>query len=133
MGRDKRVLPYGEQILTGDSDSILASIYRSILMVGGVHAHSFDKMLTNYIRRTYNEASNIKDRTSLKSSLYKELMVNRFTWRVFIKGLRVLNIVDMEINIRLKDVVGNVVEIKKTIDLQEVTVEEAGEVDVHNS
>lgn len=100
MSKTKRVLPYGEQITTGDSDSILASLYRALLFNGNVQAPNFEKMLVRYIQRTYREASNIRDRTSLKASLFKELLADRMTWRVFVKGLRALNITQFEIIIR---------------------------------
>jgi len=100
LSKTKRVLPYGEQIITGDSDSILASMYRAILFNGNVQAPNFEKMLVRYIQRVYREASNIRDRTSLKASLFKELMADRMTWRVFVKGLRAINITQFEIIIR---------------------------------
>jgi hypothetical protein len=119
MSKIKKTLPYGEQISAGDSDSILASMYRALLWVANIPLHSFEKMLVRYIQRTYREASNVKDRTSLKASLYKELMADRITWRVFVKGMRVLNVTRFEITIKAFDPTNKVVEVSKMINLQE--------------
>ena len=128
MSKTRRTLPYGEQITAGDSDSILASIYRAILFNGNVQAHNFEKMLVRYIQRVYREASNIRDRTSLKASLFKELMADRMTWRVFIKGLRAMNITQFEITIRAY--AGNhIVETCKMVNLsdEEIILDNEGE------
>lgn len=123
MSKAKKVLPYGEQIVTGDADSILSGLYRALLFNGNVQAHQFERFLVNYIQKIHKEATNIRDRTSLKASLYKELMADRLSWRVFIKGLRILNLDRFDISIRVYSG-KHIVEVNKSIMLSDIEEKE---------
>ena len=90
-----------QDIQSGTSDSILASLYRRILKVHAVEMRSFDKMLVEYVNKVHGAAASIKDRTSIRSNLYKELLKDKITFKVFIKGLRVLGIKKFDIMVRL--------------------------------
>lgn len=100
---DDEYLPFGEKIKYGGSDSILAALYRRIL--DDIHLRdvsAFENLLVKYINKTYGNINNIKEQTSVKSNIRKELLKTRMSLKVFIKGLRVLNIRRFELLIRIE-------------------------------
>lgn len=94
-----QVRPYGEDINTGTTDSVLASMFRTILFDLGITPSRFDRLLDRYI--TDARLPNIKEASSLKGNLRKELMKTSMSWKVFVKALVFLNIKKFEIEIRL--------------------------------
>lgn len=100
---DDEYLPFGEKIKYGGTDSILAALYRKIL--DDIHLRdvsAFENLLVRYIGKTYRNISNIKEQTSVKSNVRKELLKTKMSLKVFIKGLRVLNIRRFEFIIRIE-------------------------------
>jgi hypothetical protein len=100
---DDEYLPFGEKIKYGGTDSVLAALYRKIL--DDIHLRdvsAFENLLVKYINKTYRNISNIKEQTSVKSNIRKELLKTKMSLKVFIKGLRVLNIRRFELLIRIE-------------------------------
>lgn len=100
---DDEYLPFGEKIKYGGSDSILAALYRKIL--DDIHLRdvsAFENLLVKYINKTYRNISNLKEQTSVKSNVRKELLKTKMSLKVFVKGLRVLNVRRFELLIRIE-------------------------------
>lgn len=91
-----------QPIRSGTADSILASLFRHILASYNVTNDRFNSYLERYIVRS-NIPRNIKDISSVRGNLKKELTKNTMSWRVFVKGLQFLNFNKFEIIIRLYD------------------------------
>lgn len=102
----KGIRHFDEQISSGSSDSVLASLYRSILH-NLLNAAQFEERVTRYVIRHFKSASNIKDRSSIRSQLYKELLSDRITFKVFMKGLRVIGVKGFDLRISLHHANGN--------------------------
>jgi len=117
MSKDTR--PFDDIITTGTSDSVLASLYRSILHDLQIKLYRFDQLLVNYVAVMHRSATNIKDRTSVKSNLYKELLKSKITFKVFMKGLRVLNIKKFDLVVRLHHANGTITTHEKSVVLEE--------------
>lgn len=97
---DKDIRPYGEEIMTGSSDSILASLFRTILMDLNVTAIRFDRLLERYISNA-RLPNNIKEASSQRGNLKKELLKSSMSWKVFVKGMVFLNVKRFDISIKL--------------------------------
>ena len=108
--------PFGDEIKSGTSDSILASIFRNILMDLGITATRFDKLLARYISNSLIPV-NIKESSSRRGNLKKELMKSSMSWKVFIKGLVFLNVKKFEISIRIFHDSDYITDHKRTIVL----------------
>lgn len=111
----EKILP---EINSGGTDSILASMFRTII----------DEMAMNHIRLQHlmnmwlNDPKNgiprnIKDQSSARGNLQKELFKTKMSWKVFCKGLRFLNIVRFEFVIRAHHSNGNITEHTKAVNL----------------
>lgn len=96
------ILPYGEQIRTGTADSVLSSMYRDIL--NDLHIKEegrFIMLLNKYITKiTPPEDAN--EISSLRNNLRKELLKSVMTWKVFVKGLKALNVKKLDVALHLK-------------------------------
>lgn len=110
----KKLRPYGDDIRSGSADSVLASLYRSILdsLMGQA---AFSNRLTAYVMKTYRHASNLKDRASIRSQTLKELMSDKMTFKVFMKGLQVINVRRFDLIIRLHHENGLITEHQKSV------------------
>ena len=107
---------FGPVIKTGPSDSVLASLFRTILMDLGITAIRFEKLLDRYIIQA-KLPNNIKEASSQRGNLRKELLKTTMTWKVFIKGLMFLNIIKFDVSIRLHHPNGRLTEHTKTVRL----------------
>lgn len=104
MNHKEMLIPYNEEIKTGTPDSILSSLYRSVLRDLGIEESRFYVLIDKYVNRSIS-TEDIKELSSIKGNLKKELMKSVMTWKVFIKGLLVINIAkfDIVVNIKIKD------------------------------
>jgi hypothetical protein len=107
---------FGPVIKTGPSDSVLASLFRTILMDLGITAIRFEKLLDKYIIQA-KLPNNIKDASSQRGNLRKELLKTTMTWKVFIKGLMFLNVIKFDISVKLYHPNGRLTEHIKTVRL----------------
>lgn len=108
--------PYGGEIRTGSTDSILASLFRTILFDLGITPNRFNSLLERYII-TANIPKNIKEISSLRGNLKKELLKTTMTWKVFIKGLVFLSVKKIDISIRLHHSNNKITEHYKSVTL----------------
>lgn len=93
------ILPFSEQIRTGTSDSILSALYRDILSDLGIEEGRFLLMVDKHVSRTITPEE-MKEISSIRGNVRKELMKSVMTWKVFIKGLSVLNVKKFEVEIK---------------------------------
>lgn len=99
------IQPIEEPITTGDSDSILASLFRIILHKEGITGAKFNSQLAKYIIKA-NIPRNIKEISSIRGNLKKELLRTSMSWKVFIKGIMFLNVFKFELVIKLHTPIG---------------------------
>lgn len=99
--REKTSRP-GVVLKSGGVDSILASLFQSILVELGVNAAKFNVLMEQFLSDHRNQLpENIRDKSNVRGNLRKELLKPHMTWKVFCKGLRFLNISRFEIAITL--------------------------------
>lgn len=91
-----------QPIRSGSPDSTLASMFRLILSNYGIGNDRFNAILERYIIRA-NIPRNIKEISSVRGNLKKELTKTAMSWRVFIKGLKFLGVERFDLVIRLYD------------------------------
>ncbi len=116
MSDQRETKPYGNEIKTGTSDSILASLFRTILHDLGITATRFNILLEKYIIKA-GIPKNVKDISSQRGNLKKELLKNTMTWKVFIKAMIFLNVNKIDIRIRLHHPTGTITEHHKSVIL----------------
>jgi hypothetical protein len=106
--RDK-AMQIGKPLKGGGSDSILADLFHRIMLGIGINSHRFDRLMESYLNDPRNAIpQNIKDRSSARGNLRKELLKSAMSWKVFCKGLRFLNIRRFHINIKLEHANGDI-------------------------
>ncbi len=107
-----------QPIRSGTSDSILASMFRHILASNNVTNEAFNSHLEKYIIRS-GIPRDLKELSSLRGNLKKELTKNTMSWRVFVKALRFFNIHKFELVIRIHSQVknGNPIEYSRMVNL----------------
>ena len=110
-----RIVPLGEEIRSGGVSSVLASLYRNIQNGIGIDMGRFNQLLERYIIKS-NIPTNIKEISSLRGNIKKELMKSSMTWKIFVKGLVFLNVRKFELTIKLHHANGNITE-HKTIPI----------------
>lgn len=97
-----RVMKPGTVVQSGGVDSILASLFHSILVSLNINGTKFNILLEQFLSDKQNGlADNIRDRSNIRGNLRKELLKPYMTWKVFCKGLRFINVQSFEIVIRL--------------------------------
>lgn len=118
MNQRELLIPYGNEIWTGTPDSILSSLYRNVLNDLGIKEFPFYVKIDKFINRTV-KVDDIKELSSIKGNLKKELLKSVMTWKVFIKGLMVLNVekFDLAIEIKTSDKENNVAKHIQTVVL----------------
>lgn len=92
--------PIAEPLHTGTSDSVLSSLYRKILLDLNVDVTRFNYLIDQYIKAA-GLARYAKETTSVRGNIKKELLHNKMSWKVFIKGLNFLRVDRFDITIRL--------------------------------
>lgn len=106
------------KVVSGGSDSILAAVFGDIKYLVAPTTDRWNQFMTAYLRDPKNGiAKNMKDQSSARGNLAKELLKNKMTWKVFCKGLRFLNIVSFEFVIRVKHKNGIITEHSRQISL----------------
>lgn len=85
------IVPFGENIPTRSVDSVLPALYRNIIKDLGIEEGRFLVNIDKYVRKTI-EPENFKEVSSIRGNLRKELLRSVMTWKVFIRGLKVINI-----------------------------------------
>ncbi len=97
--RERQVVP-GEEIKSGSVDSILAALYQKLIRVMHLSGPQFDKYMNGYLSDPRNcFPNNLRDRSSLRGNLRKELLKVTMTWKVFCKGLRFLKVARFDMQI----------------------------------
>lgn len=96
-------LPFGDMIRSGGVDAILSALYRRILQDINLDSVStFENLLAKYVLKNYKNTTSIKEQSALRAAMRKELLKNKMTFKVFVKGLRVLNVRRFKITIELE-------------------------------
>ncbi len=85
------VVPFKESILNRSVDSALPIFFRNIMEDLNIDEGRFLVNVDKYVRKTI-EPENFKEISSIRTNLRKELMRPVMTWKVFIRGLKVLNV-----------------------------------------
>lgn len=91
---------FEDKIKTGKPDSVLASLFRLIQFELGVTPERFNRLMENYMRNA-NIPNNLREASSLRGNLKKELQKDTMSWKVFIKALVFLNIKKFKITLEL--------------------------------
>ena len=87
------VLSYNAKIESGTPGSILASFYRQLLREGGIREGAFNTRLDRYVYNLVLKGEIPQtDINSKRGNLYNELLSDRMTWGVFMKGLHLLGV-----------------------------------------
>ena len=103
-----------KDIKSGDSGSILAGLFSTIMFDLGIDAKRFNILIERYMRRS-NPNLNLKDASTMRGSLKKELLKDSISWKVFIKGLVFLNIKRFKIVLELEHYNGYTTKHEKSI------------------
>ena len=101
--RGGKFVPVDKDIQLTSIDSVLAKLFRICLFeLGANNVGRFNYLLENFLNHPANKtATNIKDRSSLRGTLRRELLKDKMSWRVFCKALNFLNVFEFEISIKL--------------------------------
>lgn len=92
---------------SGGSDSILTAMFALIMYETGIENMKWNNLMTRYIKDPKNSIpSNNREQSSERGNLNKELLQkSKMTWKVFCKGMRLLNYTKFElvINVHHRD------------------------------
>lgn len=106
--------------VSNSSDGILAALYKNIFMVLGVTPERFNVLMDQFLRDPRNGIpTNLKERSSARGNIRKELLRPYMTWKVFCKGLKFLNIPSFSVSITLNHRNGS-----KTYHTQKIILDE---------
>lgn len=100
MSPKDNIKPYREDIDVGQPDSILSGLYRTILHELGIEESRWESLVHKYITRTIKDVS-AKELSSVRSNFRNELMKSVMTWKVFNKGLQVINIKEYDVGLQV--------------------------------
>jgi hypothetical protein len=101
---------------SGGADSVLASLFRSILLDLGINWGRFDALLSEYVGRNLQTEGN-KDKSSQRGNLKRELLGDSVTWKVFCKGLKFLHVWKFQITIHAHHENGKITVHSKTVQI----------------
>ena len=93
------IVPFGELVQTRSVDSVLPILYREIISDLGIEEGRFLVNIDKFVRKTI-APENFKEISSIRGNLRKELLRPVMTWKVFIRGLKVLNIRQFVLSIK---------------------------------
>lgn len=87
----------------GGADSILSNVFRQVMNARKIFSmHAFNAFLNNYISNPANGIpQNIREKSSARGNLRKELLKSTMTWKVFMKGLRLMDVKFMVIRFEI--------------------------------
>jgi hypothetical protein len=89
--------------ISGTSGVILASLFRTIMHEIGINHEKFNYLMLRYLDDPRNHIPrNIKDRSTVRGNLKKQLLKNTMTWKVFNKAMMFLNIRTIELVLLLE-------------------------------
>jgi hypothetical protein len=98
------LVPYGDEVTTGDFGSALSCMFRVILKDLSISKNQFLILLRRYILKTETISSNSEDAgTVLCINSERELLNSSISFKVFLKSLMILNIKEAKITIILTD------------------------------
>lgn len=86
--------------LSGGVESVLASLFRKILMETGIGMTGLTRLIVAYLN-VLSRRQNISDHSSARGNLTKELLGSTMTFKVFMKAMSVLNIRKIRITVLL--------------------------------
>ena len=87
------VLRYKDNIDSGTPGSILSSFYRQLLRESGIQEGTFNTRLDRHVYNLVLKGEIPQsDINSKRGNLYNELLSDRMTWGVFMKGLHLLGV-----------------------------------------
>lgn len=121
--RDKNK-PLVAPLRSGASESVLASLYRAILFNLNMDIPKFTRLTDQYIIRA-GIPYNSKESTSVRGNLKKELLGDRMSWKVFMKGLVFLNVNKFKLTVELHHNNNTITKHEKTIVLDNENLEGA--------
>jgi hypothetical protein len=101
------------------TDSLLAMLFKDIMFKMGVNAQHFMRLIADYIFKA-NIPANVKEISSTRGNLKKELFKSSITWKVFIKGLSFLHVKRFTLGIYLHHHNGKVTEHKRSVNLDDI-------------
>ena len=113
----------GSKSNNGSADNALSNIYTGILFDLGINQNRFNILLERYLT-VANIPNNLKEISTFRGNIKKELLKNTMSWKVFIKGLVFLNVTSFTITIKLNHASGRNSLHSKTINLSINDVEE---------
>lgn len=102
----KKTLMYGKEFHSGDSDSILASLYSRILIDLQIDLTNFNYKLNKYFEK-YKIQSTL-NRATARNNLRNDLFQTKISFKTFIKGLVILDITEVTFTVKLKDRKGTI-------------------------
>ncbi len=82
---------------------VLARLYRQILLETNVTPSHMDKLLTLWVNDPRNRIPNDgKCRSTERGNMIKELSNPEMSWRVFLKGIKLLRPIDVHLEVHLR-------------------------------
>ena len=108
--------PIAAPIHNGGTDSVLSGLFRVIMFNLNIDTTKFARLMDRYIINA-GIPYNTRETTSVKGNLKKELLSDKMSWKVFIKGLMFLNIQKFELSIKLHHHNDIITEHSKTVVL----------------
>lgn len=89
--------------ISGTSGVILASLFRIIMHEIGINNEKFNYLMLRYLDDPRNHIPrNIRERSTVRGNLKKQLLKNTMTWKVFCKGMVFLNVKELDLNLVLE-------------------------------
>lgn len=86
---------------SGNSDSILASFFKEIRR--GISFQTYARNIEMYLNTRSDLIQRIKERSSARGNLKKELDRETMTWKVFLRGLEIIGARKLKIQLTLTD------------------------------
>lgn len=123
---------YYEKLTYTTANGILAALFYRMLGELNISLTAWGQLLNDFVSDSRNglKDDNQKDKTSMRGNLTKEFGRLAMTWKVFIKGLKILQIVRFQITIEA--VHGNGVVTKHTTNWITLRDKEAGNLNPSN-
>lgn len=91
MPKSLKEVVYDSDKQVGNARNALAKLFRTILLERRITHQNVDHYLQRYLNDPNNYISkNSKDRSSERGNLLKQLGKDTITWKIFIKGLKLL-------------------------------------------
>lgn len=88
---------------TSGANGVLSSLFRQILFDLSINPSHWSALMHEYIHDPRNGVpNNRRDQTSHRGNLTKEFGRAQMTWKVFMKAMRFLQVVDLELTIKIR-------------------------------